>query len=41
MEYSNVWKNSNKKCHEILFTVTMQQHDSNMNNKGNGFDNLM
>jgi len=41
MKHSNVAKNTNKKCHEILFTETKQQHSSNMNDKGICFDNLL
>jgi len=28
-------------CHEVLFTVTKQQHSSNMNHRGMCFDNLL
>jgi hypothetical protein len=41
MKHLNVWKNTNKKCHEALFTVTKEQYSSNMNDKDIWFEILM
>ena len=40
-KHSNVQKNTNKKCHEVLLTVTNKQQCTNMNDKGIGFDSLL
>ena len=33
IKHSNVWKNPNKKCPEVLLTVKKKQHSSNMKDK--------
>jgi len=40
-KHSNVQKNPNKKCHEVLLTVTNKQQCSNLNDKGICFDSLL